>query len=137
MAFTVRTKSNHPLVVSSGRTILFMLKQNHSLRGFLPSTSMCSLSSISVEDAPKTKPFSEILGPLRLLVFGTAWMFFVETKRSAPWKAKSKQKMSRNMAKYSATNYQASKLLVYPILPTLQSYFDRIPNILREWTFHL
>ena len=41
---------------------------------------MCSLSSISVEDAPKTKPFSEILGPLRLLVFGTAWMFFVETK---------------------------------------------------------
>ena len=41
---------------------------------------MSSLSSISVEDAPKTKPFSEILGPLRLLVFGTAWMFFVETK---------------------------------------------------------
>ena len=29
--------------------------------------------------------------------------------------------MSRNMGKYSATNYQASKLSVYPILPTLQS----------------
>lgn len=80
MAFTVGTKSNHSLVVSSGRTILFMLKQNHSLRGFLPSTSMCSLSSISVEDAPKTKPFSEIPGPLRLPVFGTTWTFFVGTK---------------------------------------------------------
>ena len=29
--------------------------------------------------------------------------------------------MSRNMGKYSATNYQASKLSVYPILLTLQS----------------
>ena len=58
MAFTVRTKSNHSLV-SSGRTILFMLKQNHGLRGFLPSTSTRSLMSISVKDVPQTKPFSD------------------------------------------------------------------------------
>ena len=50
---------------------------------------------------------------------------------------KFKQKISRNMGKYSATNYQASKLSVYPILPTLQSYFDRIPSIQNDWTFHL
>ena len=45
--------------------------------------------------------------------------------------------MSRNMGKYSATNYQASKLSVYPILPTFQSYFDWIPNIHKDWSFRL
>ena len=123
MAFTVRTKSNHPLVVSSGRTILFMLKQNHGLRGFLPTTSMCSLSFISVEDAPKTKLFSETqvcsVYQFSELLGRSSWERKVSLLESDF--TKSKQKMTRNMGKYSATNYQASKLSVYPILLTLQS----------------
>ncbi|RMX41958.1 hypothetical protein pdam_00025314 [Pocillopora damicornis] len=130
MAFTVRTKSNHPLVVSSGRTILFMLKENHGLRGFLPTTS--------IRRCTKNKTFFRNPGLLRLPVFGITWTFFVGTK-GQPLGKRFYEIQAEDVKKYGKVfrNKLPSVEIISLSDPADVAKFDRIPNIQKDWTFRL
>ena len=98
---------------------------------------MCSLSFISVEDAPKTKLFSDS-GPLRLPVFGITWTFFVGTK-GQPLGKRFYEIQAEDVKKYGKVfrNKLPSVEIVILSDPADVAKFDRIPTIQKDWTFRL
>ena len=94
MALVTRMKAAHSLVALSSRTVLFTHKPS-----LPPLRSLTTLSTTANNNTTKAKPFSDIPGPLRLPVVGTAWTFFVGTK-GRPLEKRFLDSQAENVKKY-------------------------------------